>query len=1188
VVLWIVVESGDQVYHKRRVDEARKVEKAMEQSSRQNQKGQPFRKQRAAERRTYEAEEFVKARDGTSSWSAADARQQKQLVLDWLELGGHRDGCDPPKTVLQFLADHGVKKLAQKKTKVPWALWCCHLCDHHLKDVAKAIDHLETQRHNLQMKSHAVDVTLRQLPMPSADHLAGVQKMLELVEKEEGLSCTALEDRLVIAKDVEELLAPHIRGCSVRVFGSSLSGFGLCSTTLDLDVEVVTDLTPQLVLRCALNLLRQSPAYTSAVENFNAPAPTLRFNASPKAGKSQEWVSCIPCELSLGNGSALRTGELLRKLSGLDRRVKTLATGVKFWAKQAGVEELESLPHHAMIILLIYFLQLQEVLPFCPVPEGGQKWSSSNSDSSAQLWVNFFKWLALEIRDEGVITLRREKTNFKGKRLVVEDPFSARRNLCAKLSLPSLDFLNFSFKASYLYFGTIQTVVGPVLEKILPPTERPGEEKDKEPAASLDSWIASHSTNLTLQEYAQVTELVPRNMVNYDMVKACQGGPAPLLKCPTCNAEGHKQKECPEEQLPARLHLPPLDTHYLIQLDKACKAVVKDWSPRSSELRNREDFVAALDKHLKLFWPEVELALFGSSANGFSFRQADLDISLAFSGNSSGSNVDSAKMVEKVAVKLRKMAGVIKAVAITSAKVPIVKMVHSGFKLEADISLYNRLAQENSRMLALYASVDERARQLGYLVKLFAKTVGIGDASRGSLSSYAYLLMMIFYLQQVEPPVLPVLQKFGLEEGSPAPEHIVDGWNAWFFSDRHHLMSEWNRRKQKNSTSVAELWLGFLDFYSSTWDDMAMVVSIRQKQLLPKFEKLWSTQCLAIEDPFDLSHNLGTGLTRRMWLYIKKSFLKAREHFGVEPVPLPSCVRQLQEHLFEPELLVEEAPPQALNCYQCGQVGHFKANCPRRAGLGLVVQGLRKVGRGRTRSMAEEEGVFLGKDDVEKVTNDKEPILKNVLKVVDNQYELEELGLPIETSAGIASVSPVLKAVGSLVSLSTCPGTNLNLPLVPSRSQGAMDLQDLERELWREPEPSLTATAVGRSMAYNTQYSHHDVNQNLGPAPVWQGRPPHRTSSIDQYPGPQYQQYATVGYQQSPEFSCQSSLACHVLVPGRTFQPPQGNRLQSLPMLNRANHLPHGSPVAGTHRQPSCQQQQAPFLPVSSQERWLP
>jgi len=36
---------------------------------------------------------------------------------------------------------------------------------------------------------------------------------------------------------------------------------------------------------------------------------------------------------------------------------------------------------------------------------------------------------------------------------------------------------------------------------------------------------------------------------------------------------------------------------------------------------------------------------------------------------------------------------------------------------------------------------------------------GIGDASRGSLSSYTYVIMMIYYLQQCNPPVLPVLQQ---------------------------------------------------------------------------------------------------------------------------------------------------------------------------------------------------------------------------------------------------------------------------------------------------------------------------------------------------------------------------------------------------------------------------------------------
>ena len=44
-------------------------------------------------------------------------------------------------------------------------------------------------------------------------------------------------------------------------------------------------------------------------------------------------------------------------------------------------------------------------------------------------------------------------------------------------------------------------------------------------------------------------------------------------------------------------------------------------------------------------------------------------------------------------------------------------------------------------------------------MKYFAKLCDIGDASRGSLSSYAYILMVLHYLQQCKPPVIPVLQE---------------------------------------------------------------------------------------------------------------------------------------------------------------------------------------------------------------------------------------------------------------------------------------------------------------------------------------------------------------------------------------------------------------------------------------------
>ena len=44
-------------------------------------------------------------------------------------------------------------------------------------------------------------------------------------------------------------------------------------------------------------------------------------------------------------------------------------------------------------------------------------------------------------------------------------------------------------------------------------------------------------------------------------------------------------------------------------------------------------------------------------------------------------------------------------------------------------------------------------------MKLFAKICNMGDASRGSLSSYAYTLMVLHYLQHCQPPLIPVLQK---------------------------------------------------------------------------------------------------------------------------------------------------------------------------------------------------------------------------------------------------------------------------------------------------------------------------------------------------------------------------------------------------------------------------------------------
>lgn len=71
----------------------------------------------------------------------------------------------------------------------------------------------------------------------------------------------------------------------------------------------------------------------------------------------------------------------------------------------------------------------------------------------------------------------------------------------------------------------------------------------------------------------------------------------------------------------------------------------------------------------------------------------------------------------------------------------------------------------------------------------------------------------------------------------------------------------------KNQESVAELWIGLLRFYTEEFNIKEYVVSIRQKEPLTKFEKLWNGSGIAIEDPFNLDHNLGSALSRKSEIY---------------------------------------------------------------------------------------------------------------------------------------------------------------------------------------------------------------------------------------------------------------------------------------------------------------------------------
>ena len=90
-------------------------------------------------------------------------------------------------------------------------------------------------------------------------------------------------------------------------------------------------------------------------------------------------------------------------------------------------------------------------------------------------------------------------------------------------------------------------------------------------------------------------------------------------------------------------------------------------------------------------------------------------------GSRSKDQVDCIDVITNLAKILKQHKDCRDVLAITTAKVPIVKFHLRSCCREGDISLYNTLALENTKMLAAYCQLDERVSILGYTVKVFAK-----------------------------------------------------------------------------------------------------------------------------------------------------------------------------------------------------------------------------------------------------------------------------------------------------------------------------------------------------------------------------------------------------------------------------------------------------------------------------------
>ncbi|KAL8929011.1 MAG: hypothetical protein Q9208_001454 [Pyrenodesmia sp. 3 TL-2023] len=228
-----------------------------------------------------------------------------------------------------------------------------------------------------------------------------------------------------------------------------------------------------------------------------------------------------------------------------------------------------------------------------------------------------------------------------------------------------------------------------------------------------------------------------------------------------------------------------------------------------------------------------------------------------------------------------------------------------GVGVQCDIIFSNPLAIHNSAMLRCYNLSDPRVKPMVLFVKAWAKRRKINSPYHGTLSSYGYVLMVLHYLVNIaQPPICLNLQNVEMARHDTSPENtqIIEGYGVRFWRNEEAIQrcARQGQMTLDRKSTVGFLLKGFFQYFATPTGGFSWateVLSLRTPGgILTKAQKGWvaaKTETLdpavegqkgqevrqrylfAIEDPFEINHNIARTVVHNGIVAIRDEFRRA-------------------------------------------------------------------------------------------------------------------------------------------------------------------------------------------------------------------------------------------------------------------------------------------------------------------------
>ncbi|KFV63175.1 Poly(A) RNA polymerase GLD2, partial [Dryobates pubescens] len=314
----------------------------------------------------------------------------------------------------------------------------------------------------------------------------------------------------------------------------------------------------------------------------------------------------------------------------------------------------------------------------------------------------------------------------------------------------------------------------------------------------------------------------------------------------------------------------PRGTTLPVAKDKLSQQVL-EWfqacQQQTCDLNSKELCRAELQKEIKNIFPRSRLFLVGSTLNGFGTHSSDGDLCLVLKEEPVNQKTEARYILSLIQKYFAtKLSSYIEQPQLIRAKVPIVKFRDKVSSMEFDLNVNNVVGIRNTFLLRTYSCIEKRVRPLVIVVKKWASFHEINDASRGTLSSYSLVLMVLHYLQTLPEPILPSLQKNYPQSFDPAMQlHLV-----------HQVPHTIPPYISKNGSSLGDLLIGFFKYYATEFDWNRQMISVREAKAMPRPDGIeWRNKYICIEEPFDGTNTARAVHEKQKFNAIRNEFLQS-------------------------------------------------------------------------------------------------------------------------------------------------------------------------------------------------------------------------------------------------------------------------------------------------------------------------